>query len=264
MVFQRRDFSMKSWFPEDGERWMFQVEVEGTRVTGEKRFIRYHPIYMQQHGAMRELEESSFQNVFTPYGAPAPGIAPGSKWILPVIVVKMDKEKLTVDYRHAKGGEKEEVRRMSVHVFRATFRRESTEPVNLKEGILEWTTDRRQWQAAQKIPKSGEWYILTVKVQEIREIDGKKQIKYQPLMQQQDSAPRLLDENIFKNIFEPVDGAVHEVRCGDNWFMMVEVTDYDSEEFSIWYRPITSSGGRKGGIRHLSDFIFLATFQPAK
>jgi hypothetical protein len=255
---------MKTWFPEKEEQWLFQVEIESARRSGEKNFVRYRPLYLQQQGAMRELEEKVFTAVFSPVTGEEARIMPGGHWSLPVEVVNMDRESMTVDYRHCKTGPSGEVRRMSVHVFRATFRRQLTDTIDDESFTKEWTRERREWQMSQKVPARGDWYLLGARIIEVRSVEGKRQIKYYPLGQQAGAAPRVLDESVFKSIFEPVDGAVQETKPGDEWFMMVEVTDYDQEELSVWYRPITSSGERKGGIRHLSDYIFMATFRNAR
>ncbi|MFA6034402.1 MAG: hypothetical protein WC889_15995 [Myxococcota bacterium] len=258
---------MRTWFPESGERWVFQVEAETIREVGGKRFVRYRPVYLQQHGAERELEECVFREVFTPVDPARQVLAAGERWFLPVEVTKMDKTAMTVDYRHIKRGEHKEgeLRRMSLHVFRASFRREADEhPAASTQDSAVWVDGRRKWQGSQKALAIGDWFILNVSVLEVRSSEGRRLIKYMPDGQQTESAPRVLDENVFRQIFEPVDGAVNAIVEGDGWFMMVEVTEYDSEEFTVWYRPISSSGERKGGIRHLSDYIFLATFRPAK
>lgn len=255
---------MKTWFPEKGEEWLFQVEIESARPVGDKLFVRYRPLYLQQQGAIRELEEKIFLAVFSPLHGEKAEIRSGGHWSLPVEVVNMDRASMTVDYRHCKTGPSGEVRKMSVHVFRATFRRQVVEAAADEKYTQEWARERREWQTSQKVPARGDWYILGTKIVETRSVEGKKQVKYRPLDQQAGAAPRVLDESVFRNIFEPVDGAVQEIKPGEEWFMMVEVTDYDQEELSVWYRPITSGGEHKGGIRHLTDYIFMATFKKAR
>ena len=53
---------------------------------------------------------------------------------------------------------------------------------------------------------------------------------------------------MFLGLFEPADGAVEGINPSDEWVMMVEITDYDDEEFPVWYRAVSSTGGRKGEI----------------
>jgi hypothetical protein len=251
---------MKSWFPEKGERWIFMVEIESSRSDSGRSYVCYRPIYMQQAGAARELDEATFTQVFKPRESGVNIPFPGTVWELGVVVQNVDKRALTIDYVHlGKDGQPaSDPRRMSIHVFRASFRR--IEIPSMSDSL----DDRKVWQSSHSAPKRGGWYTMSVKIIGKIESPEKTVIKYKTAGNEQVSAPRLLEEKIFRSVFEPIDGAVAELNEGDDWFMMVEVTDYDPEEFSVWYRPITSSGERKGAIRHLSDYIFLATFKPAR
>jgi hypothetical protein len=184
--------------------------------------------------------------------------------VLPVEIVGTDRKAMTVDYRHSKAGSAGGVRKMSVHVFRATFRREDAGEHDSALFDAEWNRERRAWQAQQTRPARGANYMLSVKIMEVREAGGKRSIKYMPMEQEAGSAPRILEEPAFREIFDPVDGAVPEAAPNQAWFMLVQVTDYDPEEYSVWYKPVDPAGGAKGGVRHLSDHIFLATFRPEK
>ena len=252
---------MKSWFPEKDEKWVFKVEIETTRENAGSKFIIYKPLYMQQAGARRELEESVFTNVFLQGDGSNKIPSAGGIWLLNVIVKSVDKNALTVDYSHVgmDGVPVGDDRRMSLHVFRASFRRLET-----PNKVADSFADRSCWQSAHSIPKRGGWYMMSVQVLEAIENEGKQLVKYKAIENEQGSAPRLLEDKVFRSVFEPIDGAVSEIRTKDEWFMMVEITDYDPEEFSVWYRPISSSGEHKGAIRQLSDYIFLATFKPAR
>jgi hypothetical protein len=111
------------------------------------------------------------------------------------------------------------------------------------------------------MPAKGERFMLGVKVIEILNEEGRKQVKYVPLDQQAGTAPRVMDETVFRETFEPIDGAVQDVKAGDEWFMMVEITDFDPEEMNYWYRQVTSRGIPRGDVRQLADHIFMATFR---
>ena len=251
---------MKSLFPEVNENWVFKIEVGPTRLNDGKKFISYKPVYMQHPAAWRELEESVFIRVFFPEQKNVTIPFSGSIWLLNVIVNSVDINALTVDYSHVgkDGTSAGNDRRMSLHVFRSSFRRAETpqQPDSV--------TDGSRQESSQYMPKRGCWYTMNVAVVEVFERDGKTLVKYRAIGNEQDSAPRFLEEKVFRSIFEPIDGAISEIRPNDEWFMMVEVTDYDPDESSVWYRQISSSGEHKGAIRHLSDHIFPATFRPAR
>lgn len=256
---------MKSWYPAAGERWVFHVEVQSIRQERKKILVRYRPVYMQQRAALRELDENLFLAVFYPEQGPKHRPLTGSRWLLLVEVIAFDGGKMSVGYRHIKpsGEPISETKQMGTHVFRANFRRE------VQDGGLipihpEWEKERREWRASQRQPAQGEWYILDVKIISLRQENGRRFVKYVPDETEQFAAPRELDEGVFRRLFEPADGAVEECTPRDHWFMMVEVTDYDPEEFAVWYRPISSGGETKGEIKRLSDYVFLATFRPAK
>ncbi|MBI5526565.1 MAG: hypothetical protein HY897_09530 [Deltaproteobacteria bacterium] len=257
---------MRPWFPAKGERWVFQVEVESVRPAADRIFVRYRPVYMQQRGAIRELEEKDFLGVFYPEVGPKKRPLTSSGWLLTVEIRDFARTAMTVIYRHVtpSGAPISDARRMSVHVFRATFRREMNGADAMIEKGPEWEKERRLWWDSQRAPSRGEWYLLGVTIESVREADGKRFVKYIPQDTQQNAAPRELEEKVFRGLFEPNDGAVEDIVPGDDWFMMVGVTDYDSEEFSVWYRAISSTGGTRGAIKHLSDYVFLATFKPAR
>ncbi|MBI5527613.1 MAG: hypothetical protein HY897_14875 [Deltaproteobacteria bacterium] len=257
---------MRSWFPVMGERWVFHVDVEEIRREETKIFVRYQPVYMQQRGAVRELDERIFKGVFSPESGPGQHPLTGSRWAIFVEVVAVDRRAMVVGYRHinSTGEPITETRQMSVHVFRASFRRELSGDDQPPAKDPSWEKDRHEWQAAQRPPVRGELYVLDVTIDSVREADGKRLVKYVPQETQQYAAPRELEEKVFIGLFEPVDGAVEGINPGDEWLMMVQVTDYDDEDLAVWYRAVSSAGGRKGGIKQLSDFIFLANFKPEK
>lgn len=254
---------MRSWLPVKGERWVYHVEVEAIRQDGPTVFVRYRPTHMQQRGAVRELEEGLFLAVFHPEQGPRHRPLTGSRWLLLVEVVSVDRAAMAVGYRHINptGAPLSEPKDVRVHVFRATFRRELCGDERL-EKHPEWERERREWQAVHGRPKRGECYVLDVHIVSTREDQGRRFVKYVPDEVQQYTAPRELEERHFLKTFEPVDGAADVCAPDDEWFMRVEVTDYDDEDFSVWYRAVDSTGERRGEIKHLSDYVFLATFAP--
>jgi hypothetical protein len=263
---QERIVQVRSWFPAQGERWVLEVGVETLREADGRCFVRYRPLYMQARGAVRELQDNVFLHAFYPERGPKSRPLPSSRWQLLAEVTAMDPGTMTVSYRHVKpsGEPISDAKRMSIHVFRACFRRETGAGELGVEKDPDWESERGRWRRSQRVPSRGDWFLLNVVIDSVR-VDGEKRfVKYLPEDTQEDAAPRELEEKVFRGLFEPTDGAVGEISPGDQWFMMVEVTDYDPEEFSVWYRPISSAGEKNGQIRHLSDYVFLATFSPAK
>ena len=255
---------MNSWFPARGERWVLEVEIESNLNEEDRSYVHYLPIYMQQPCATRELEKGDFLKLFSPAEGSTDMPLPGSRWVLIVEVLDVDRQAMTVRYHRISPTDEatQDSKTINVHNFRAIYQRKGQTGEMETGADSEWMKERQEWLNAQGAPSPGDLYIMDVRVEKVTGTAGKRVVRYVPVGMPEEASMREMDESFFLKTFECMDGV--SPRPGDRWCVVVQVAKYDPEDFMVWYHPVSTDPEKKGAMKRLSDHIFLATFRRVK